>query len=223
MLSALFDPATTPITPYFTATLQLLHQHPCSHFAKCEPVRIEFEAASEETLETLRRFAIDLTPFLAPSDARACKQSLMTFRFANSRFFRALRSGTAVIPEPFASVVDEGLALFAANQLLTVLAGAFTSRELMLEDGKVLPKPPCYEVSIADAAEALNMSTSQVKQWDRGHMPEDLQASYPGRFFSIPFYQWANANLSRLKFTQALHNRTVLMTHPDLATTTVRD
>jgi len=106
------------------------------------------------------------------------------------------------------------LSLILSN--LHEIKGMLISSSLFQKDSLVKPH---YEVSISEAAEALNMSTSQVKQWDKGLLPAEFKASYPGRFLRIPFYQWANAHADHLRFNRSLHARTVLMTHPELVTT----
>ena len=71
---------------------------------------------------------------------------------------------------------------------------------------------PVYEVSVADAAEALGVSEQTIRNWDHDGCPFD--SSYPGRFNAIIFYQWAQTFRSLQNFKREAKKRAVLMNKP---------
>ena len=71
---------------------------------------------------------------------------------------------------------------------------------------------PVYEVSVADAAEALGVSEQTVRNWDQNGCPFD--PNYPGRFNAIIFYQWAQTFRSLQNFKREAKKRAVLMNKP---------
>ena len=66
-----------------------------------------------------------------------------------------------------------------------------------------------YEVSVADAAEALGVSEQTIRNWDQSGCPFDNK--YPGRFSSVVFYQWAQTYRSLRNFRREAKKRAVLM------------
>ena len=73
-------------------------------------------------------------------------------------------------------------------------------------------KEPVYEVSAADAAEALGVSEQTVRNWDQNGCPPD--PNYPGRFNAVIFYQWAQTFRSLQNFRREAKKRAVLMNKP---------
>ena len=71
---------------------------------------------------------------------------------------------------------------------------------------------PAYEVSVADAAEALGVSEQTVRNWDQNGCPFD--PNYPGRFNAIIFYQWTQTFRSLQNFRREAKKRAVLMNRP---------
>ena len=71
---------------------------------------------------------------------------------------------------------------------------------------------PAYEVSVADAAEALGVSEQTVRNWDQNGCPFDPK--YPGRFNAVIFYQWAQTFRSLQNFKREAKKRAVLMNKP---------
>ena len=71
---------------------------------------------------------------------------------------------------------------------------------------------PVYEVSVADAAEALGVSEQTVRNWDQNGCP--LDSNYPGRFNAIIFYQWTQTFRSLQNFRREAKKRAVLMNKP---------
>ena len=71
---------------------------------------------------------------------------------------------------------------------------------------------PAYEVSVADAAEALGVSEQTIRNWDQNGCPFD--PNYPGRFNAIIFYQWAQTFRSLQNFKREAKKRAVLMNRP---------
>ena len=71
---------------------------------------------------------------------------------------------------------------------------------------------PIYEVSVADAAEALGVSEQTIRNWDRNGCP--FAPNYPGRFNAIIFYQWAQTFRSLQNFKREAKKRAVLMNRP---------
>ena len=71
---------------------------------------------------------------------------------------------------------------------------------------------PVYEVSVADAAEALGVSEQTVRNWDQNGCPFD--PNYPGRFNAIIFYQWAQTFRSLQNFKREAKKRAVLLNKP---------
>ena len=73
-------------------------------------------------------------------------------------------------------------------------------------------REPAYEVSAANAAEALSVSEQTIRNWDQGGCPFD--PNYPGRFNAIIFYQWAQTFRSLQNFKREAKKRAVLMNRP---------
>ena len=71
---------------------------------------------------------------------------------------------------------------------------------------------PAYEVSVADAAEALGVSVQTIRNWDQNGCPFDPK--YPGRFNAVIFYQWAQTFRSLQNFKREAKKRAVLMNKP---------
>ena len=71
---------------------------------------------------------------------------------------------------------------------------------------------PVYEVSVADAAEALGVSEQTIRNWDHDGCPFD--SNYPGRFNATIFYQWAQTFRSLQNFKREAKKRAVLLNKP---------
>ena len=81
-LSAMFDPTTGPAVPYFIQTIHLMRRLRDAGYEYDEGELAEFMRSSGESLETLRRFAIDLTPHLDTGKAAQLKAAVYVFRVA---------------------------------------------------------------------------------------------------------------------------------------------
>jgi len=96
------------------------------------------------------------------------------------------------------------------NSLLAQAEGEF------LDALKTQAAPsPIYEVSVADAAEALGVSENTIRSWDRNGNPYD--PTYPGRFNVIIFYQWAAAYKSVRRFTREAKKRAMQLNSSEVS------
>ena len=93
-----------------------------------------FEKSSGETLETLRRFVIDMTPFLDKETAARLKNAVYTFRVAEEQFFRDFRAGGTLVQMIFCRVMGEGIGILAARHFLTDIASSLVARERQLAE-----------------------------------------------------------------------------------------
>ena len=133
LLSATFDPATGPIVTYFIQTVHLMRRMRKVGYAYDADELAAFEQSSGETLETLRRFAIELAPFLDKETAARIKNAVYTFRVAEEQFFRDFRAGGTLVQMIFCRVMGEGIGILAARHFLTDIASSLAARERQLE------------------------------------------------------------------------------------------
>ena len=133
LLSATFDPATGPIVTYFIQTVHLMRRMRKVGYEYDADELAAFEQSSAETLETLRRFAIELAPFLDKETAARLKNAVYTFRVAEEQFFRDFRAGGTLVQMIFCRVMGEGIGILAARHFLTDIASSLAARERQLE------------------------------------------------------------------------------------------
>ena len=133
LLSATFDPATGPIVTYFIQTVHLMRRMRKVGYEYDADELAAFEKSSGETLETVRRFVIDLAPFLDKETAARLKNAVYTFRVAEEQFFRDFRAGGTLVQMIFCRVMGEGIGILAARHFLTDIAGSLAVRERQLE------------------------------------------------------------------------------------------
>ena len=117
LLSATFDPATGPIVTYFIQTVHLMRRMRKVGYEYDADELAAFEQSSGETLETLRRFAIELAPFLDKETAARLKNAVYTFRVAEEQFFRDFRAGGTLVQMIFCRVMGEGIGILAARMI----------------------------------------------------------------------------------------------------------
>lgn len=87
------------------------------------------------------------------------------------------------------------------NYLLTQAEIARQERSSLIDSALNASQPEYrYEVSVKDAAESLDVSEATIRNWDSDGCPFDQ--SYPGRFKSVVFYQWAVSYKSLRKFNR---------------------
>ena len=85
-------------------------------------------------------------------------------------------------------------------------------REILEDATSRRVKDTAYDVSVADAAKALNVTEQTIRNWDQSGCPFD--SKYPGRFNAIIFYQWAQTYRSLQNFKREAKKRAVLMNRP---------
>lgn len=176
-----------------------------------------FRSGQDMFFDMLPRFEPILRPTIRKMKVEAfCIDSLQRYLGAVARAFAIREAQLTGNIAPQASKLPTRKPPTELSLILSNLREIKGMLHPGFQQGAKLSEKHRYEVSISDAAEALNMSTSQIKQWDKGLLPAEFKASYPGRFLRIPFYQWANAYAGCLKFSRSIHNHTVLMTHPEL-------
>ena len=133
LLSATFDPATGPIVTYFIQTVHLMRRMRKVGYEYDADELAAFEKSSGETLETLRRFAIELAPLIDREASARFKNAVYTFRVAEEQFFRDFRAGGTLIYTIFCRVMGEGIGILAARHFLTDIASSLAVRERQLE------------------------------------------------------------------------------------------
>ena len=132
-LSAMFDPTTGPAVPYFIQTIHLMRRLRDAGYEYDEGELAEFMRSSGESLETLRRFAIDLTPHLDTGKAAQLKAAVYVFRVAEELFFKDFREGGTLVQQTFCRFVGEGVGILAARHFLRDIARPLASREEQME------------------------------------------------------------------------------------------
>ena len=133
LLSATFDPATGPIVTYFIQTVHLMRRMRKVGYEYDADELAAFEQSSGETLETLRRFAIELAPLIDKEAAARFKNAVYTFRVAEEQFFKDFRAGGTLVQMIFCRVMGEGIGILAARHFLTDIASSLVARERQLE------------------------------------------------------------------------------------------
>lgn len=66
-----------------------------------------------------------------------------------------------------------------------------------------------YEISVTEAASALLVAENTIRKWDVEGCPFD--SSYPGRFSSVIFYQWARTCTCKKNFNREARKHAIAM------------
>jgi len=93
------------------------------------------------------------------------------------------------------------------DYLISLLSQAESERQELLSALSPPKRETHYEVSVADAALALGVSENTIRNWDTEGCPDD--ATYPGRFHAIVFYQWAVSFKSKKNFARQAKLRAI--------------
>jgi len=244
LISEYFDPKRGLGIDYFRKTIRHLASGGFKKINMNSDAAVAFRKGNEHVLALLREMEPLLAPHIGKEDAKAYRLALFFLRSGQDMFFDKLPRLEPTVRSTIMTMKVSAFYIDSLQRYLGAVARAFAIREAQLTGAKAvsdtkdpLAKPQSeleailsklreiqniltptkhqYEISISEAAEALNMSTSQIKQWDRGLLPSEFKATYPGRFLRIPFYQWIVAYRAHLRFARSIHRRTALMTHPE--------
>lgn len=125
---------------------------------------------------------------------------------------RTLRRLGRLIDDLLFAAIKANQYLLQLRQVPSALLRPLRSLVRLHSSDNQMREAPAYEVSVADAAEALGVSEQTVRNWDQNGCPFD--PNYPGRFNAIIFYQWAQTFRSLQNFRREAKKRAVLMNRP---------